>query len=155
MNLNTRGLSLPWPDNNFQNVDDSDSASVSNLPPSFLCSLTFPTLLSPTVTVCAGGPTHSFKMTWIPLLFGSSLLIFSNAAPLVDFQVAQPPPLPKDAKKCTVEILQYVALISHTRVVELTKELTTDILFAILISSEMGFYIQFVHNPPRLSFLFQ
>ncbi|TBU49086.1 peptide N-acetyl-beta-D-glucosaminyl asparaginase amidase A-domain-containing protein [Dichomitus squalens] len=29
-----------------------------------------------------------------------------RAAVLVDFQVAQPPPLPKDAKQCTVQILQ-------------------------------------------------
>ena len=31
-----------------------------------------------------------------------------QAAVLVDFQVAQPPPLPQDAKQCTVQILQYV-----------------------------------------------
>lgn len=28
------------------------------------------------------------------------------AAVLVDFQVAQPPPLPQDAKQCTVRILE-------------------------------------------------
>lgn len=31
-----------------------------------------------------------------------------RATVLVDFQVAQPPPLPQDAKQCTVQILQYV-----------------------------------------------
>lgn len=29
-----------------------------------------------------------------------------NAARLVDFQVAQPPPVPEDAKTCEVEILE-------------------------------------------------
>ena len=29
-----------------------------------------------------------------------------KAAVLVDFQVAQPPPLPRDAKTCTLKILQ-------------------------------------------------
>lgn len=32
----------------------------------------------------------------------------AQATVLVDFQVAQPPPLPQDAKQCTVQILQYV-----------------------------------------------
>ncbi|KAI0093521.1 peptide N-acetyl-beta-D-glucosaminyl asparaginase amidase A-domain-containing protein [Irpex rosettiformis] len=31
---------------------------------------------------------------------------YTQAARLVDFQVAQPPPLPKDAKQCTVQILE-------------------------------------------------
>lgn len=31
---------------------------------------------------------------------------FVDAAVLVDFQVAQPPPVPKDAKQCTIEILR-------------------------------------------------
>ena len=30
----------------------------------------------------------------------------SYAAVLVDFQVAQPPPLPQDAKQCTILILE-------------------------------------------------
>ena len=34
----------------------------------------------------------------------------ARAAVLVDFQVAQPPPLPKDVKQCTVQILQYVSI---------------------------------------------
>ncbi|KAI0748346.1 peptide N-acetyl-beta-D-glucosaminyl asparaginase amidase A-domain-containing protein [Daedaleopsis nitida] len=34
------------------------------------------------------------------------LLAVTRAAVLVDFQVAQPPPLPQDAKQCTVQILQ-------------------------------------------------
>lgn len=31
---------------------------------------------------------------------------FARAAKLVDFQVAQPPPVPRDAKQCTIQILQ-------------------------------------------------
>lgn len=31
-----------------------------------------------------------------------------KASPLVDFQVAQPPPVPADAKQCTVELIQSV-----------------------------------------------
>jgi hypothetical protein len=42
----------------------------------------------------------------VPLLAAA----YSHAARLVDFQVAQPPPLPRDAKQCTVQILQYVML---------------------------------------------
>ena len=30
----------------------------------------------------------------------------AKSAVLVDFQVAQPPPLPQDAKQCTVNILE-------------------------------------------------
>jgi hypothetical protein len=30
----------------------------------------------------------------------------ANSARLVDFQVAQPPPLPEDAKQCTITILE-------------------------------------------------
>ena len=30
-----------------------------------------------------------------------------RAVLLVDFQVAQPPPLPQDAQQCTIQILQY------------------------------------------------
>lgn len=42
------------------------------------------------------------------LLLASSLLLvaLSRAAVLVDFQVAQPPPLPSDAKQCTLHILE-------------------------------------------------
>ena len=32
--------------------------------------------------------------------------LFVRAVVLVDFQVAQPPPLPQDAKQCTIQILQ-------------------------------------------------
>ncbi len=31
-----------------------------------------------------------------------------HAAVLVDFQVAQPPPLPQDARQCTIQLFQYV-----------------------------------------------
>lgn len=40
------------------------------------------------------------------LVFTTSLVRFARAARLVDFQVAQPPPVPEDAKTCTVEILE-------------------------------------------------
>lgn len=41
----------------------------------------------------------------------SAQAITSVASPLVDFQVAQPPPLPKDAQQCTIPLLRYVVLI--------------------------------------------
>ena len=34
------------------------------------------------------------------------LVALVKSAVLVDFQVAQPPPLPQDAKQCTVKILE-------------------------------------------------
>lgn len=55
---------------------------------------------------------------WILLLLIPTL--FSNAARLVDFQVAQPPPLPKDAKQCTIQILEYAAASTWMFLVELT-----------------------------------
>ncbi|KAJ6463356.1 peptide N-acetyl-beta-D-glucosaminyl asparaginase amidase A-domain-containing protein [Mycena sanguinolenta] len=47
-----------------------------------------------------------FHTLWFifPLLFAA--LPPLSAAVLVDFQVAQPPPVPQDAKQCTVQILQ-------------------------------------------------
>ncbi|KAF8844962.1 hypothetical protein BDN67DRAFT_1050060 [Paxillus ammoniavirescens] len=39
------------------------------------------------------------------LLVGVALLAFANAQVLVDFQVAQPPPVPSDAQTCTTMIL--------------------------------------------------
>ncbi|KAH9951906.1 peptide N-acetyl-beta-D-glucosaminyl asparaginase amidase A-domain-containing protein [Amylocystis lapponica] len=42
----------------------------------------------------------------LQLLALSLSLTLSRAAVLVDFQVAQPPPLPKNAQTCTIEILQ-------------------------------------------------
>lgn len=44
----------------------------------------------------------------VPLL---GLALYAGAQPLVDFQVAQPPPLPQDAKQCTIQILQYVCQV--------------------------------------------
>lgn len=35
-----------------------------------------------------------------------SVALLSKAAALVDFQVAQPPPVPQDAQQCTIQILQ-------------------------------------------------
>lgn len=45
----------------------------------------------------------------IPQLLSSSGICVTAQVtpPLVDFQVAQPPPLPNDAKQCTVHILRY------------------------------------------------
>ena len=37
---------------------------------------------------------------------------FSVSSVLVDFQVAQPPPVPKDTQQCTIEIFQSVIAIS-------------------------------------------
>lgn len=37
---------------------------------------------------------------------GLSLASVSRSAVLVDFQVAQPPPLPQDAEQCTIQILE-------------------------------------------------
>ena len=47
-------------------------------------------------------------------MFLTPLLVatFGQAARLVDFQVAQPPPLPNDAKQCTVQILEYLPFFS-------------------------------------------
>ncbi|KAH7889693.1 peptide N-acetyl-beta-D-glucosaminyl asparaginase amidase A-domain-containing protein [Phlebopus sp. FC_14] len=39
-------------------------------------------------------------------LVGVALVSFVNAQVLVDFQVAQPPPVPRDAQTCTVKILE-------------------------------------------------
>ncbi|KAI0647264.1 peptide N-acetyl-beta-D-glucosaminyl asparaginase amidase A-domain-containing protein [Trametes meyenii] len=52
-------------------------------------------MLPPLVRLC--------KSTAAALLLASFTV---RAAVLVDFQVAQPPPLPEDAKQCTVQILQ-------------------------------------------------
>ncbi len=37
-----------------------------------------------------------------------------RCARLVDFQVAQPPPLPQDANQCTIQILQYVSVSARS-----------------------------------------
>ncbi len=54
------------------------------------------------------------------LLFSLALLVLSTslatASVLVDFQVAQPPPVPKNTKQCTIQILQYAVHSLHTRV---------------------------------------
>jgi hypothetical protein len=42
-----------------------------------------------------------------PLFSSGGRVAAQVTAPLVDFQVAQPPPLPKDAKQCTVQLLRY------------------------------------------------
>ncbi|KAH9901591.1 peptide N-acetyl-beta-D-glucosaminyl asparaginase amidase A-domain-containing protein [Cubamyces lactineus] len=46
---------------------------------------------------------HLIKAAATSLLLAA---LFVRAAVLVDFQVAQPPPLPQDAKQCTIQILQ-------------------------------------------------
>jgi len=60
------------------------------------------TQLSPPVLVV---PTFVLMAWLLPLFFVPALL---SCARLIDFQVTQPPPLPKDAKQCTVEILECV-----------------------------------------------
>lgn len=52
-------------------------------------------------------------VNWVEMLLQTLLLvpsfflaIFSNAAVLVDFQVANPPPVPQGTKQCTIQILQ-------------------------------------------------
>ncbi|GJE90902.1 peptide N-acetyl-beta-D-glucosaminyl asparaginase amidase A-domain-containing protein [Phanerochaete sordida] len=45
-------------------------------------------------------------MLRLPALTLLAAAVCAAAQPLVDFQVAQPPPLPQDAKQCTVQILQ-------------------------------------------------
>ncbi|KZT32653.1 hypothetical protein SISSUDRAFT_1066759 [Sistotremastrum suecicum HHB10207 ss-3] len=37
----------------------------------------------------------------------AALLVQGQGTPLVDFQVAQPPPVPQDVKKCTVELFEH------------------------------------------------
>ncbi|KZP11978.1 hypothetical protein FIBSPDRAFT_755761 [Athelia psychrophila] len=49
---------------------------------------------------------------WLKVLLLVPALL-AAAKPLVDFQVAQPPPLPKGAKQCTVEILQHTFANSY------------------------------------------
>lgn len=52
---------------------------------------------------------------WLVAAFVASLFVFTTVkgAALVDFQVAQPPPLPQDAQTCTVPILQCVPCCSR------------------------------------------
>ena len=60
----------------------------------------FPTLKNP-----LAGIVLSILAWWFT--YGASMGVY--AAVLVDFQVAQPPPLPQDAKQCTVKILEWVS----------------------------------------------
>ena len=53
---------------------------------------------------------HSFPYSYKHSFLWCLLLSLGTyAAVLVDFQVAQPPPLPSGAKQCTVQILQWVS----------------------------------------------
>lgn len=45
-------------------------------------------------------------MLHIAVWLVTTLFYGALAAVLVDFQVAQPPPVPQDAKQCTIQILQ-------------------------------------------------
>ncbi|KAF9005653.1 peptide N-acetyl-beta-D-glucosaminyl asparaginase amidase A-domain-containing protein [Cyathus striatus] len=48
-------------------------------------------------------------MTMLSIIRPLAILLLASltrAAVLIDFQVAQPPPVPKDAKQCTIQILQ-------------------------------------------------
>ncbi len=56
----------------------------------------------------------------------------AQAARLVDFQVAQPPPLPRDAKQCTVQILEYVSrCVSLSITLWIDTSLQTNICFLV------------------------
>ena len=48
--------------------------------------------------------TSAFKV--FALLLGAASAICANAQVLVDFQVAEPPPVPRDAQTCTMMILE-------------------------------------------------
>ena len=57
-----------------------------------------------TLTLPSGFTSETMlTLSLIPALLLAACV---GAQPLVDFQVAQPPPLPQDAKQCTVQILQ-------------------------------------------------
>ncbi|KAL0581739.1 hypothetical protein V5O48_000321 [Marasmius crinis-equi] len=47
-----------------------------------------------------------FRHLWASLALLLAWVSSTTLAQLVDFQVAQPPPVPQDAKQCTIEILQ-------------------------------------------------
>ena len=50
--------------------------------------------------------------TFLVILQAVAFASAQAASPvLVDFQVAQPPPLPADARQCTIELFQYVLFI--------------------------------------------
>ncbi|KAF5346319.1 hypothetical protein D9758_011533 [Tetrapyrgos nigripes] len=50
------------------------------------------------------------QLVWTGLL--PALFSLSRAAVLVDFQVAQPPPVPQDAKQCTIQVFERVFAFS-------------------------------------------
>ena len=56
-----------------------------------------------------------------------ALTLVSHAVVLVDFQVAQPPPLPADAQQCTVPILQCVPNAHQMRSVYTHRPLITGV----------------------------
>jgi len=59
---------------------------------------------------------YSFARHVFVLIFAIQMALFARifsgggafAQRLVDFQVAQPPPVPHDAKQCTIQILKWV-----------------------------------------------
>ncbi|PPR06641.1 hypothetical protein CVT26_001183 [Gymnopilus dilepis] len=60
------------------------------------------------------------------ILFHGLCIWVANAAVLVDFQVAQPPPVPKNAKQCTVQVLQRDFAFSFGDAEVVTLEPPTD-----------------------------
>jgi hypothetical protein len=52
------------------------------------------------------------QTVWFARHGGSNQAIGAHAQRLVDFQVVQPPPVPHDAKQCTIQVFQYVHLPS-------------------------------------------
>jgi len=76
-------------------------------PGCLLCPIGLPLIKGPLyLTSCPFEPFMRALhfLTTVLLIFVSVHLSASNV--LVDFQVAQPPPVPKDTKQCTIEILQ-------------------------------------------------
>ena len=65
-------------------------------------------LAAPTLQQLPLSQEYVHQMLIQAILFLPSLLwaLLSDATVLVDFQVAQPPPVPSDTKACTIQILQ-------------------------------------------------
>lgn len=56
--------------------------------------------------ISAVGPSSGHPSMLIFLLLFTSVFRLARSAVLVDFQVTQPPPVPQDARQCTIQILQ-------------------------------------------------
>ena len=63
----------------------------------------------------------------------------SVSSVLVDFQVAQPPPVPKDTQQCTIEILQSVIAMT------ILCQIITQIIFRHDFANSFGKYVYIYH----------